>query len=79
MPKPSKTGARKANGRYRIAPRPAAPIDPIGRYDMRETSAYLRVGKSSIYKLFASEALTPIKTGKRVFVSGANLIAYLQS
>ena len=79
MPKPSKPGAKKANGRYKIRPRPAAPIDPIGRYDMHEISAYLRVGKSSLYKLFASGALEPSKTGKRVFVTGANLIAYLQS
>ncbi|HXR19425.1 MAG TPA: helix-turn-helix domain-containing protein [Steroidobacteraceae bacterium] len=77
MPKSPKPGAAKANGRYRIPPRPAAPIDPVGRYDFRETTAYLRVGKSSVYKLFESGALEFEKVGKRVFVRGSSLIRYL--
>jgi hypothetical protein len=79
MPKPTRPGARKANGRYKIAPRPAAPIDAVARYDMRETCSYLRVSKASIYKLFQSGALEPSRERKRVFVQGRELIRFLQA
>jgi len=61
------------------APRPAAPIDPIARYDIAEVCGYTRLSRASIYKLAKAQKLEFTKEGKRTFVKGVELIRYLQS
>jgi hypothetical protein len=66
-------------GSTKTPPRPAAPVDPAARYDMREVSGHARVSRAQIYKDIAAQRLTIKKVGRRSFVMGDVLIRYLQA
>ena len=52
-------------------PLPLAPLDPLQRYSIEETNAYLRQSRAKTYEDIASGKLTVIKDGKRTYVPGS--------
>lgn len=50
------------------------PLDPQQRYDMLETSAYLRKSRSTVYEDIKAGKLRVIKDGGRVYVPGSEIV-----
>lgn len=53
---------------------PLPALDPLQRYDINETSLYLRVSRSKIYEDINAGTLRTIKDGARVYVPGSEII-----
>ena len=51
-----------------------APLDPNQRYSVKEALAYLRVSRNLFYADIAAGRLKIIKSGKRTFVPGTEII-----
>jgi hypothetical protein len=52
---------------------PPPVLDERQRYSVPETLALLRTSRASLYKLLRDGALTPIKQGRRTYISGAEI------
>jgi excisionase family DNA binding protein len=49
------------------------PIDPLQRYTVEESCAYLRTSRQSVHNLIKSGDLRVIKEGRRCYVPGSEI------
>lgn len=66
--------AKKPTSRpYARCERPATPLDPKGRYDLRETSGYLRQSLAKTHVDIQRGLLEVIKDGARTYITGRSI------
>jgi Helix-turn-helix domain len=54
---------------------PLAPLDPLQRYTVKETLAYLRTSRQSFYsKILNKGKIAVIKEGARTFIPGSEIV-----
>jgi excisionase family DNA binding protein len=49
------------------------PLDPRRRYAVNDACQYLQISRARLYEKIAAGELTPIKDGRRTYLSGAQL------
>ncbi len=62
----------------RIDPRTLPPLDPLQRYTIDETGAYLRQSRAKTYDDIKAGVLQVIKDGRRTYVAGRMIAARSQ-
>jgi excisionase family DNA binding protein len=55
------------------------PLDAAQRYTVEEAIRYLRSSRASVYKLIGTGRLTPIRQGRRCYISGAEIARLSQA
>ena len=52
---------------------PLPPLDPLQRYTINETCAYLRKSRAGVYAEIKSGHLLALKDGRRTYVHGSEI------
>jgi len=52
---------------------PPTNLDPLQRYSLPETCAFLRISRTKLYQLFRTYRLSKIKDGAKSFVAGSEI------
>ena len=59
-----------------IDPRTLPPLDPLQRYVVEESLAYLRISRQRLYEKIRAGEIKVVKDGRRTYIPGTEIAAH---